>query len=179
MSSYHHPFASTSNYRFNPIPLTAPSTSQPRTRQPIRQNLTYQQKIQVLDFYHENKHRLSMESMIPPLRAMGFTTICQSTISRFVKNEAKIRQCAEEQRGHVKRASVVVLPEVEEALVRWIEEQQQSGIWVSGDAIVQRARVICDEQGVPEDERIGFSRGWLDSFKKRNGLNLGRQGGAR
>ncbi|CAE6501969.1 unnamed protein product [Rhizoctonia solani] len=162
-----------------PSTRDAPSTSQPRTRQPIRQNLTYQQKIQVLDFYHENKHRLSMESMIPPLRAMGFTTICQSTISRFVKNEAKIRQCAEEQRGHVKRASVVVLPEVEEALVRWIEEQQQSGIWVSGDAIVQRARVICDEQGVPEDERIGFSRGWLDSFKKRNGLNLGRQGGAR
>lgn len=120
-----------------------------------------------------------MESMIPPLRAMGFTTICQSTISRFVKNEAKIRQSAEEQRGHVKRASVVVLPEVEEALVRWIEEQQQSGIGVSGDAIVQRAKEICDELSVPEDDRIGFSRGWLDSFKKRNGLNLGRQSGAR
>ncbi|KAG8759680.1 hypothetical protein FRC11_001565, partial [Ceratobasidium sp. 423] len=209
--SHHHPFGSGSNYRFNPIPLTTPYTTQPlpqpylqpqsqpqpqpyptlqpqtqtqtqprprsRSRQPIRQNLTYQQKIQVLDFYHQNKDRLSMESMIPPLRAMGFTTICQSTISRFVKSETNIRQRAEEHRGHVKRASVVVLPEVEDALVRWIEEQRGMGVWVGGDAIVQKARDICDELNVPEDQRIGFSRGWLDSFKKRNRLNLGRQGG--
>ncbi|CAE6463333.1 unnamed protein product [Rhizoctonia solani] len=170
----HNPsFASSSNYRYNPVS----STTQPRSRHPIRQNLTYQQKIQVLDFYQQNRHRLSMESMIPALRAMGFTTICQSTISRFVKNESKIRQCAEEQRGHVKRASIVVLPEVEEALVRWIEEQQQTGISATGDAIIQKAREICDELNVPEDQRIGFSRGWLDSFKKRNGLSVGRQGG--
>ncbi|KAJ1302870.1 hypothetical protein OPQ81_003170 [Rhizoctonia solani] len=174
--SHRHPSASGSNYRFNPVTVTAPSTPQPHTRAPIRQNLTYQQKIQVLDFYHQNKQRLSMESMIPPLRAMGFTTICQSTISRFVKDEVKIRQRAEEHRGHVKRTSVVVLPEVEDALVRWIRQQRESGVWVNGDTIIQKAKEICDELNVPEDQRIGFSRGWLDSFKKRNGLNLARQG---
>ncbi|CAE7140507.1 unnamed protein product [Rhizoctonia solani] len=170
--SHPHSFASASNYRYNPVLLNVPPAPQPRTRQPIRQNLTYQQKIQVIDFYHQNRNRLSMESMIPPLRAMGFTTICQSTISRFIKNESKIRQCAEAQRAHVKRPSIVVLPEVEEALLRWIEQQVQT---VSGDAIVQRAREICDELNVPEEQRIGFSRGWLDSFKKRNGLSSGRQ----
>ncbi|CCO37061.1 carbohydrate esterase family 4 protein [Rhizoctonia solani AG-1 IB] len=148
----------------------------PATRDHVRQNLTYQQKIQVLDFYHLNKHRLSMESMIPPLRAMGFTTICQSTISRFVKNENQIRQCAAEQNEHAKRASVVVLPEVEDALLRWIQQEQEQGHSISGDAIVERGRGICDELQVPEDQRIGFSRGWLDSFKKRNGLSLRRAG---
>ncbi|QRW22423.1 Tc5 transposase DNA-binding domain-containing protein [Rhizoctonia solani] len=117
-----------------------------------------------------------MESMIPPLRSMGFTTICQSTISRFVKNESRIRQCAAEQNEHAKRASVVVLPEVEDALVKWIEQQQEQGYSISGDAIVERGKEICDELQVPGDQRIGFSRGWLDSFKKRNGLSLRRAG---
>ncbi|CAE6471495.1 unnamed protein product [Rhizoctonia solani] len=117
-----------------------------------------------------------MESMIPPLRAMGFTTICQSTVSRFVKNESQIRQCAAEQNENAKRASVVVLPEVEDALLSWVQQQQEQGHSISGDAIAERGREICDELQVPEDQRIGFSRGWLDSFKKRNGLSLRRAG---
>ncbi|GAB1524875.1 hypothetical protein RhiTH_008031 [Rhizoctonia solani] len=164
------------NSQTSPAARDAPYSYQPRPRQQVRQNLTYQQKIQVLDFYHLNKSRLSMESMIPPLRSMGFTTICQSTISRFVKNESRIRQCAAEQNEHAKRASVVVLPEVEDALVKWIEQQQEQGYSISGDAIVERGKEICDELQVPGDQRIGFSRGWLDSFKKRNGLSLRRAG---
>ena len=87
----------------------------------IRQNLTFEQKLQVIEFYWSHKH-LTLEQMVPPLRAMGFLTITSTSISRCVQKEAEIRDyvAGGSNRLGAKRQTVVRFPEVEAALVEWL-----------------------------------------------------------
>ncbi|KAF8604888.1 hypothetical protein BDV93DRAFT_424122, partial [Ceratobasidium sp. AG-I] len=73
-------------------------------------------------------------------------------------------------RLHTKHESVVRLPLVETALLEWIKDKLTNHIRLSGDIIIEKAHEICDIEGIPYWARIEFSRGWLDSFKRRHGL---------
>jgi len=44
------------------------------------------------------------------------------------------------------------------------------GVLLAGEVLHQKWNNFADLVGVPEDERLHLSNGWLDHFKTRNGL---------
>ena len=44
------------------------------------------------------------------------------------------------------------------------------GIALTGEVLRQKWMVFADMVGVPDDERLNLSEGWLTSFKARHGL---------
>ena len=44
------------------------------------------------------------------------------------------------------------------------------GILLTGEVLRQKWNTFADLAGIPEDERLKLSNGWLGRFKERNGL---------
>lgn len=119
--------------------------------------------------------------MVEPLRAMGFKTICPQTISRYVKQEAHLREYvgSNVNRLHSKRETLVSLPTVDTAVYEWVQQSLRAHARLSDAVICEKARQLCELSGVPSQDAIQFSRGWLRRFKQRNGLKRFRFHGER
>lgn len=61
-------------------------------------------------------------------------------------------------------------PEVEQALYEWYIQQRAENVFISGDAICDKARFFYKEMTQKDDFRA--SKGWVDHFKKRFGIKL-------
>ena len=61
-------------------------------------------------------------------------------------------------------------PEVTEMLDLWISTAMAYGILLTGEILHQKWRVFANLAGVPADERLNLSNGWLDWYKTRNSL---------
>ena len=68
----------------------------------------------------------------------------------------------------VKRARLVKHPEIESALVEWILQCQHNGARITGDLICEKAKRFSELRGIPEDDHLSFSNGWLSAFLARN-----------
>ncbi|QRW09943.1 Tc5 transposase DNA-binding domain protein [Ceratobasidium sp. AG-Ba] len=112
--------------------------------------------------------------MVKPLRERVFQTIHYTTIRRIVDSKDHIQSYV---RDHpyclgAKRETVVTHPEVEEALECWVEQMHKSHYPIRGDDIIQMAHQLCDMLDIPKEERIKFTDGWLNGFKRRHGLSF-------
>ncbi|CUA76151.1 Tigger transposable element-derived protein 6 [Homo sapiens] [Rhizoctonia solani] len=136
-------------------------------------NLTFGQKLQVVDFYRKYVGYLTLEQMVGPLRENGFLTICATTITRCVAQEERIRKyvAGDPNRLNHKRETLVQLPEVEQALLVWIAQKLANNARLTGEIIVAKAHDFCDLFRIPQGNRLEFSKGWLGAFKKRHGLH--------
>lgn len=52
----------------------------------------------------------------------------------------------------------------------WVSKAMGDGILITGEVLRQKWNVFADLIGIPEDERLKLSNGWLGRFKVRNGL---------
>ncbi|KAG8692182.1 hypothetical protein FRC08_009959 [Ceratobasidium sp. 394] len=157
-----------------PIQDPTPGTS----TQPVRtrhksSHMTFQDKLSILDFYHAQGW--TQEQTVRHLRSNGYPTFSQSTLSGYLKQEQSIRAylAANPSNGHLKQRPRVRLPEVEAALWEWVSEKREMGEDVgrlTGAEICDKAREICEELGIPEQDVLKFSNGWLDRLKTRFGL---------
>jgi hypothetical protein len=135
--------------------------------------LSFERKLEVIKFYWENKGYLTLEQMVQPLRALGFSTICATTIRRCVDREAQTRRyvaSGEPSRLSAKRELTVCLPEVEAALIEWVKQKLSNHVRLTGDIICEKARHLCVVYRVESKDMLSFSHGWLESFKRRHGL---------
>ncbi|QRV97843.1 tigger transposable element-derived protein 6 [Ceratobasidium sp. AG-Ba] len=139
----------------------------------LRQNMTYSQKIEVLDFYHRHKNYVPLCKMPERLHKEGLPMVHYTTIRRLVNNEQRVRQYVSEHPKCLdsKRETVVTHPELEEALARWVEQQLNANLRLTGYALVEKAQRLCKLFSIPTEDRIKFSNGWLESFKRRHGLH--------
>lgn len=170
-----HHSAPRSKVRFYTPDLNVLPISQAKTvsRTPVRQNLTFEQKLEVIDFYKRFEGYLTLETMVPFLREMGFWSICVTSIRRCVRDEAKIRQYVSHspRRLRSKRETMVAHPEVEYVLARWVDHKLNNSGRLRANLLVEKARQVCDLLSIPSENRIRFSRGWLWRFKQRHGLH--------
>jgi hypothetical protein len=61
----------------------------------------------------------------------------------------------------------------------WITKAMADKILLTGEVLRQKWNKFADLAGVPEDERLNLSEGWLTRYKTRNGLkNIKRHGEA-
>jgi hypothetical protein len=52
----------------------------------------------------------------------------------------------------------------------WVSKAMADGILLTGEILKQKWIAFADLEGVPEDERLKLSNGWLARFEERNGL---------
>ncbi|KAG8751526.1 hypothetical protein FRC12_012412 [Ceratobasidium sp. 428] len=157
------------------LPLPLPHPYQPMGLMKARQpNMTFKQRLEVAEFYHANPH-LTIEQMVPLLNERGYTTVYAATIKRCVDREAENRAYVESggpSRLNDRHQAVIPPPEVEAALLEWLKERQQRGIYFSTEMICEKARQLRDQLGAHNDPRLKFSRAWFNGFKQRHGLVL-------
>jgi hypothetical protein len=99
-----------------------------------------------------------------------------------LKEEAKIHQQyddmqAQGQDGNTKRVRQTEHLEVNEMLELWVTKAMSDDIQLNGEILRQKWNRFANMKGVPEDERLTLSDGWLTALKRRCGLQNFKQHG--
>ena len=138
-----------------------------------KENATLAQRIEILDWHHKNGENQSatarhFDTLYPNLR------IKQPLISSWLKDEAKWRE-QWQQSNHkthrtAKRSRQTEHPRISEMMDLWVSKAMADEILLTGEILRQKWNKFADLDGVPEDERLKLSNGWLARFKERNGL---------
>lgn len=137
-----------------------------------RSQLTVEEKIAVLNWFHENG-RSQVKTVLHFQQVVGFEKLHQSSISRWLRDEDALREEFEAGNAQRVRPSRVRHPELEVCLSMWVDRMEENhSSRLTGDVIKQVAGKFYDKLGVPPDERLSLSNGWLARFKDRQGLSL-------
>ena len=149
---------------------------QRKKSQPVfikKERATLQQRIEILDWHHTNnssqvetaKH---FDSIYPNLQ------LKQPLISSWLKEELKWRR--EWENVHkagsrtAKRVAQTQHPEITEMLETWVSMALEDGLVLTGEVLRQKWTHFAELRGVPKDEYLALSEGWLTQFKERMGL---------
>ena len=137
-----------------------------------KENATLDQRIEILNWYHANGENQSktakhFDPIYPNLK------VKQPLVSAWVKDEAKWREewARTSGRTHTaKRICQTQHPDISEMLDLWVTKAMADDLLITGEVLRQKWTKFADLAGVPEDERLNLSEGWLARFKSRNGL---------
>jgi hypothetical protein len=147
-------------------PLMAPLSS--------LRNPSLEERITILDWYHKNgrKQGDTYEHFrhVPNFRNVRFS---QSAISKWLEKESQIREdheIASPQERAAKRVKQTELLEVTEMMELWVTGACNEGVHLTGDILRTKWRQFEELAGVPEEDRLKCSNGWLEAIKKRLGL---------
>jgi Tc5 transposase DNA-binding domain len=104
-------------------------------------------------------------------------------VSAWVNEEAKWREKWEKTNSEgdrtSKRARQTEHPQITEMMDLWVSKAMGDGILLTGEFLRQKWTKFADLVGIPQDERLNLSNGWLARYKGRNGLKeLKRHGEA-
>lgn len=94
--------------------------------------------------------------------------IDETTVTRILQTKDK-RLSTEVIRPEQKRHKSVTFPELELALKEFVLTYQHRAI-LSDAMLIEKAKLLANGLGVPENA-LQFSSGWLQGFKKRNGIH--------
>jgi hypothetical protein len=102
-------------------------------------------------------------------------------VSSWVKDEAKWRAEWEQINGAsdrtAKRTRQTEHPEISEMMYLWVSKAMGDGIPLTGEVLRQKWNSFADMAGIPQDDRLKLSNGWLGRFKVRHGLREMRRHG--
>ena len=133
---------------------------------------TLQQRIEILDWHNANGQNQSktarhFDSIYPTLK------IKQPLVSAWVKDEAKWRGEWESSRvgaRTARRMAQTQHPDVTEMLETWVTIALEDGVVLTGEVLRQKWVKFAELCGVPTDEYLTLSEGWLTRFKERMSL---------
>lgn len=128
--------------------------------------------MEILDWYHANKRNQVLTAkhfndIYPELQ------LRQPIISSWVREESKWRARYELENDvapSAKRVCKTQHPEITEMLDTWVTMACEDGLLLTGDTIRQKWTQFADMRGIPQDERLTLSEGWLSRYKLRVGL---------
>ncbi|KIK81839.1 hypothetical protein PAXRUDRAFT_155153 [Paxillus rubicundulus Ve08.2h10] len=139
----------------------------PPAKSQKKENATPTQWIEILDWYHANgKNQVKM--------AIHFNTIYpslhlkQPRISAWLKDELKwwAESKASINLSHsAKKVCQTQHPKVTEMLDLWVSKAMADNLLLTGEVLCQKWKIFADLVGVPDDECLKFSEGWLSRFK--------------
>jgi hypothetical protein len=144
-----------------------------------KENATLAQRIEILDWHHKNGKNQKgtaahFDKCYPNLK------LTQPLISKWLKDEGKWRkQWGESRVGErdSKRIRQVSHLEVEEMMDLWVSKAMEKKILLTGEVLRVKWKAFAELVGIPEDERLNLSEGWLGRFKARHGLKEIRRHG--
>ncbi len=139
-----------------------------------KRNATLRERIEVLDWYHANGKNQSktarhFKEIYPDI------DIKQPLVSSWVKDEAKWRRDWAASAGmpgaqDARRIRQTEHPEVTEMMDLWVLQAREQGIILSGAVLRTKWKSFADRAGIPSDQQLSLSEGWLARFKDRHDL---------
>jgi hypothetical protein len=131
-----------------------------------------EQRIKILDWHHEHKSKQKataehFNKIWPNL------TLKQPIISEWLRDEEMWQKKWTESGGSecsAKRVRQTLHPEVTEMMDLWVTKAMAHKIQLTGEVLRQKWTAFADLAGVPTDERLSLSEGWLGKFKHQHGL---------
>lgn len=127
--------------------------------------LTDAQKYEVCLYARDNKKTRS--EYVEWIEQKWGVTVNESTITRILQTKER-RLATEVENPKAKRHKSVTVPELDLALKEFVLVYQHRTI-LSDALLVEKARLLAEELGVSVGT-LTFSHGWLQKFKKRNGI---------
>lgn len=97
--------------------------------------------------------------------------IKQPLISSWLKAEGKWQDdwaCSEAQTA--KRIRQTQHPDVTVMMDQWVSEVMADGVLLTGEVLRQKWTRFADLAGIPKDDWLKLSNGWLDRYKTRKDL---------
>ena len=147
-----------------------------------KENATLEQRIKILDWYYKNGKNQSATAKHFDKKYLSLN-LKQPLLSKWVKKEEYWRKqwqdsCASRENVHqAKHIRQTLHPEVTEMMELWVSKAMQNNVLLTGEVLRQKWKQFADLAGVPEDEWLNLSDGWLTRFKTRNGLRQIKQHG--
>ena len=139
---------------------------------------TLEQKIQILDYYHQLK-RPQLETVDKFKNELSIST---SSFSEWLKNEEDLRQ-RYNQAGtflkSLKRKVKFKYEKINRAMDALVQRKLAEHEPINEPMLREYWSVYAHQYGVDDPKRlVGFSHGWLSQFKKRNGLDKKKMSGS-
>ncbi len=162
-----------------PIKKDVARTSAKSIESDKRRNLTLADLLIIFKFIDEHP-LLSQERVVEYFRTNkeGALVFTQSALSRKLKNRTELEERSQSNPLALseKRARIVTQPDVECALVLWVNHMMEKGETVSGPMLREKRKRFEDLFKVPDDERLGGD-GWISSFCKTYKIKEHKQHG--
>ena len=129
-----------------------------------KENATLSQRIEILDWYYNNgKNQSKMACHFQP--KYPNLKIEQPLVSAWLRDKAKWREewrsCNGATMRNAKRAWQMQHLEVTEMLDLWVLKAMHDKILLTGDVLRAKWKQFADIAGVPDDEWLELSEGWL------------------
>ncbi|KNE95424.1 hypothetical protein PSTG_11277 [Puccinia striiformis f. sp. tritici PST-78] len=140
-------------------------------------NASYSEKVEVLDWYHKNGRNQSKTAdhfaqVYPHLR------IKQPLLSKWLKAEDLIQENNRQScQISTKKIRQICHPKVKASLTEWMTQAIHCNLTITGDMIKAKWRNFARLAGIPSDEWLKLSGGWLESFENRHNLKSYRRHG--
>jgi hypothetical protein len=116
---------------------------------------------------YADKHKLTQTQYIDWIEKKWGVRVNESTITRILQSKNK-RLITDLTHSEKKRHKSVTFPELELALKEFVLNYQHRTI-LSDAILIEKAKLLANVLEIPEDT-LKFSSGWLQGFKKRNGI---------
>lgn len=144
-----------------------------------RQNLTLSDWLAVYAFIdtHPSATQADVVRHFATLQT-GKLIFNQSTLSRKLRERPKMEARINDNPAALssKRPRIVTSPDVERALVLWVQHMEVKGEVVTGPMLREKRKRFEDELKVPEEERLSGD-GWVSSFCKAYNIREHRRHG--
>jgi hypothetical protein len=129
-----------------------------------------------LNWHHSNgknqtKTAQQFNNIYPELK------LTQPRISAWMKDEDLIRKNEIETSASVKQINKTKFEAVDKLLEEWTQNALASKAIISGDLLCEKWKDFAQLQGIPSEQWLKLSNGWLDSFKSRNNLKMYKKHG--
>lgn len=124
------------------------------------QSLSLREKLKLISVYESGKTReeVCAEFNVP-----------KSTLCRIIQSKHKIESQCSERQGKIKRVRLSKYPELEQCLLTWVKQLRNINFPVSGPMIKEKAQDLARRLDI---HNFCSSNGWMEGFKKRNGIVL-------
>ena len=150
-----------------PHPRNQPGSASKQVKQPSKQ-LTNHDWLTVFTWIDANPGRSQQDTVDHFANRQGSPLrFNQATLSRKLKRRNDIEAAVKANPAvlSARRQRVVVSPEVEKALVLWVEDMLANGRVVNGPLLTTKRKIFEDKFDVAPEDRL-TDKGWLQGFYK-------------
>ena len=140
-----------------------------------KENALIAQRIEVLNWHHKSINKSQTKTAAHWNNIYPNLQLKQPTISAWLKEKEKwcVQFAEVESKGEASWTKWVKQPEhpeVNEMLELWVAKAITDGVYVNGAILHQKWTQFANLVGVPKDEWLNLSEGWLTAFKRHCGL---------
>uniref|UniRef100_A0A1B6ML08 HTH CENPB-type domain-containing protein n=1 Tax=Graphocephala atropunctata TaxID=36148 RepID=A0A1B6ML08_9HEMI len=141
-------------------------TSASKTAKRKHVTLTIHQKLDIIKRLEksENRNNIIAEFNISSSTIYDIKKQKQQ-LEKFVSESASVKSL--DIRQTLKKPKLETL---DSALYKWFSAKRAEGKPVTGPMIIEKAKFFHTELGLPNDDMLSFSKGWLHNFKIRHGI---------